>query len=153
MSCVMVFQIFLLFSINIVRINNSCCSVNTQYQSCYPQCEMPAICPHADYWYSVLKVNYRLWPQYSEGSVTGIRYVPCFMGLSQSALRLTTGWEVWGSNPGGVRDFLYPARPALGPKQHPIQWVLRFIPGGKAAGAWRWPSTPSRADFKERVER
>jgi hypothetical protein len=91
-----------------------------QYQSCCPQCEMPAIRPHADYWYSVLNVNYRLWPQYAEGSVTGIRYVPCFMGLSQSALRLTTGWAVWGSNPGGGRDFSYPSRPALGPSQHPI---------------------------------
>ena len=57
-SGVMVFQIFLLLSINIVRINTSYCSVNAQYQSCYPQCEMPAIRPHADYRYSILNVNY-----------------------------------------------------------------------------------------------
>jgi hypothetical protein len=28
----------------------------------------------------------------------------------------------------------------------------RVIPGGKAAGAWRWPPTPPSAEVKERVE-
>jgi hypothetical protein len=26
------------------------------------------------------------------------------------------------------------------------------IPGGKAAGAWRWPPTPSSVEVKERVQ-
>jgi len=28
----------------------------------------------------------------------------------------------------------------------------RVFPGGKAAGAWRWPTTPSSAEVKERVQ-
>ena len=35
------------------------------------------------------------------------------------------------------RDYPQPSRPALGPTQRPMPWVLGPIPGGKAPGAWR----------------
>ena len=37
-------------------------------------------------------------------------------------------------------------------RQPPIQWVPVLFPGGKTAGAWPSPSTPSSAEIKERVE-
>jgi len=40
------------------------------------------------------------------------------------------------------RDFPHLSRTPLGPTQPPVQWVSIFFPGGKAAGAWLWPSTP-----------
>jgi len=33
-----------------------------------------------------------------------------------------------------------------------LNTVYRVFPGGQSAGAWRWPSTPSSAEVKERVE-
>jgi len=50
------------------------------------------------------------------------------------------------------RDFLHLSRPTLGPNQPPIKWVLFLFSGDKAVGPRGWPSTPSSAEVKERVE-
>jgi len=42
--------------------------------------------------------------------------------VAQSVQRLTTGWTVRESNPGGGEIFR-PSRPALEPIQPPVQWV------------------------------
>ena len=73
-------------------------------------------------------------------------------GIAQLVQRLATGWTVRGLTPGGGRDFPYPSRPSLGPAQSPIQWILGLSGGGKAAGAWCWPPTPSCDEAEGRVE-
>jgi len=40
-------------------------------------------------------------------------------------MNLTTGWTVRGLNPGGVRDFPHPSRPAVVPTQRSV----RCVPG------------------------
>jgi hypothetical protein len=69
---------------------------------------------------------------------------------AQLVQRLALGWTVWGSNPGVGKIF----------RTHPdYPWGLRSLPynryqvfpGGKVAGAWGWPPTPSSTKVKERV--
>ena len=58
---------------------------------------------------------------------------------------------VRGSNPGGGEIFYTrPDRP-WGPASL-LYNGYRVFPGGKAAGAWRLPPTPSSAEVKERVQ-
>jgi hypothetical protein len=52
----------------------------------------------------------------------------------------------------GGRGFPHASRPNLGLPTAPIQWVSGHFPGSKAAGAWRWSSTSSSVEVKERVE-
>jgi len=51
------------------------------------------------------------------------------MGVSEFEFR-------WGWN------FPNPSRPALEPTYSPVKTVSDLFPGGKAAWAWRWPSSP-----------
>jgi hypothetical protein len=67
--------------------------------------------------------------------------------VAQSVQRLTTGWTVRGSNPGGDEIFrTRPDRPCGPPSL--LYNGYRIFPGGKAAGAWCWRSTPSSAEVE-----
>jgi hypothetical protein len=72
-------------------------------------------------------------------------------GTAQSEWRLATSCTVQGSNPGGGEIFrTLPDRPwSPSSLLYNGYW---FFPGSKAAGACRWPPTPSKAEVKERVD-
>jgi hypothetical protein len=71
--------------------------------------------------------------------------------IAQSVQRITTGWTVRGSNPDGGEIFRTCPDRLCGPPSL-LYKEYRVFPGGKSAGAWRWPPTPSSAEVKERVE-
>jgi hypothetical protein len=75
-----------------------------------------------------------------------------WFGILYSVWRLAAGWRVRGSNTGRDRDFLHPSRPAMGPTQLSVKWVLGVFHGGNTAGEWLWSPTPSSTEVKERVE-
>ena len=60
--------------------------------------------------------------------------------LAQSVQRLATGWTVQGSNTGGGEIFRTSPDRLWGPLNL-LYNGYRVFPGGKAAGAWRWPPT------------
>ena len=65
--------------------------------------------------------------RYARDSVVGIRLRAGRLGVRIPA--------------GASFPFSTTPRPALGPRKSPIQWVLRFFPGGIAPGALSWPLT------------
>jgi hypothetical protein len=81
-------------------------------------------------------------------------YIPVFLILlSGSSVSIANGYGLEGS---GIesrwgRDFPHLPERALGPPSILCNGCGVF-PGCKAAGAWRWPPTPSGAGVKERVE-
>jgi len=66
----------------------------------------------------------------------------------ERSVRIATGYGMdslgiefrWG------RDFERLSRTSIRPNQPPVQWVPGLFPRGTAAGAWRWPPTPSSAE-------
>jgi hypothetical protein len=70
---------------------------------------------------------------------------------SPFCIAIRYGLAVRGSNPAGGEIFLtFPDRP-WGPPCL-LYNGHRVFPGGKGAGAWRWPPTPFSAEVKESVE-
>jgi len=75
----------------------------------------------------------------------------CGSGQRSRDRDLLRGWTVWRSNPGGDEIFSTRLDWSWGP--HRLLYDgYRVIPGGKGAGAWRWPPTPSNAEVKGTVE-
>jgi hypothetical protein len=82
--------------------------------------------------------------------------VPLWVSPEQRPTNLTDPWHYIGVQ-AVVREVMWSvtncgwncphlSRPSL------LLNGYRVFPGGKAAGAWRWPPTPSNADVKERIE-
>ena len=69
-------------------------------------------------------------------------------GIAQSVEWLDTGWRSRDQIPVGAR-FSKPVH--IVPAAHLLYNGYWVFPGGKAAGAWRWPPTPSSAEVKEGV--
>jgi hypothetical protein len=70
----------------------------------------------------------------------------CQLSLHQCSILQPTLWASIGTRYGlddpGIecrwgRDFTHLSRPALGPSQPPVQWVLGPFPEHKTAEAWR----------------
>ena len=70
---------------------------------------------------------------------------------THSVLRLATGWTALVSNPGTGHIFRNRPDRSWGPFSL-LCSEYRVMPGGKAAGVWCWPLTPSTASIKETVD-
>ena len=69
-------------------------------------------------------------------AVIYVRYCPSMVaGIAHSVYRLSTGWTVRGSNPGGGEIFRAGVGRPRGPHRLPYSGY-RVLLEGKAAGAW-----------------
>ena len=80
-----------------------------------------------------------------------MRRLYIWAGIAKSIQRLAAGWTVRGSNASADEVF----RTCPDGRCNPPCFLhngYQVFSGGKTAGAWRWPHTPSTADVKERAE-
>jgi hypothetical protein len=75
---------------------------------------------------------------------------PSRSSSSMSSWRVPTQRQFRGSNPSEGEIFYNRPDRSWGPSSL-LYNRYRVFPRGKAAGAWRWPPTPSSAEVKERV--
>jgi hypothetical protein len=78
-------------------------------------------------------------------------FVTCTWELGGPVQRFATGRTVRGSSPGAGEIFRTRPDWPCGPPSL-LSNGYRVIPCSKAAAAWRWPPTPSRAEVKEKVD-
>jgi hypothetical protein len=72
------------------------------------------------------------------------------VSVKKSSVGIVTGYELEGlesKSVGGDNFWKDPDRPR--PNQPPLQWVMSLFAWGKAAGAWRWPPTPSSTEGED----
>jgi hypothetical protein len=81
--------------------------------------------------------------------------LPCTLstGSHDSSVGIATsyGLDCTGIKSRRGRDYPHLCKPTLRLTQPLVQWIPCLFPGGKSAGAWHWPPTPSSAEVKERV--
>jgi hypothetical protein len=96
---------------------------------------------------------FRLCLRPSSGQhVLHIRYKYCAYDMGSHKVALTTGWTVWGSNPGGGEIFcVCPDRPWSPPSLLYSGYQVSFL-GVKRPGSGVYHPPSSSAEVKERVE-
>ena len=85
---------------------------------------------------------------------TSSPFIPVYVGRRDSRVGIAIRY---GLNGPGIesrceRDFPHPSGTAVGPTQHPIQWVAGLSRRVKRPGRGVDHPTPSSAEVKERVE-
>ena len=99
-----------------------------------------------------LRVHLDIIPSRNRSPICQSHYIDWGAEIVQLVQRLRYGLDGPVIESRWRRDFPHPERP-WGPPS-PLCNGYRVFPGGKAAGAWRWPSTPpqSSAEAEGRVE-